>query len=124
MRVSATLLGFGALAQLGERQLCKLEVTGSIPVRSMAQPANLVKRRAPERALFLCVVRFWSDRRVSTLARTSTTLVRHKIEGEYDNPSVTSPSSPTSWTSSVDALDRPQNPWVTRGIRALIRLQD
>ncbi len=28
--------GFGALAQLGERRLCKPEVTGSIPVRSIA----------------------------------------------------------------------------------------
>jgi PKD domain len=27
----------GALAQLGERQLCKLEVTGSIPVRSIGE---------------------------------------------------------------------------------------
>ena len=31
----------GALAQLGERQLCKLEVTGSIPVRSIREgPGN------------------------------------------------------------------------------------
>src|SRR6185312_2299848 len=30
--------GYGALAQLGERRLCKPEVTGSIPVRSIAQP--------------------------------------------------------------------------------------
>jgi len=28
--------GLGALAQLGERRLCKPEVTGSIPVRSIA----------------------------------------------------------------------------------------
>ena len=28
--------GCGALAQLGERRLCKPEVTGSIPVRSIA----------------------------------------------------------------------------------------
>ena len=27
--------GYGALAQLGERRLCKPEVTGSIPVRSI-----------------------------------------------------------------------------------------
>ena len=26
---------FGAVAQLGERQLCKLDVTGSIPVSSI-----------------------------------------------------------------------------------------
>ena len=28
-------MGYGALAQLGERRLCKPEVTGSIPVRSI-----------------------------------------------------------------------------------------
>ena len=32
----STLSPLGALAQLGERRLCKPEVTGSIPVRSMA----------------------------------------------------------------------------------------
>src|SRR5206468_2351500 len=32
----ALLCGHGALAQLGERRLCKPEVTGSIPVRSTA----------------------------------------------------------------------------------------
>jgi hypothetical protein len=32
----ATLRPLGALAQLGERRLCKAEVTGSIPVRSIA----------------------------------------------------------------------------------------
>ena len=32
--------GFGALAQLGERRLCKPEVTGSIPVRSTGRPAG------------------------------------------------------------------------------------
>src|SRR5439155_27028086 len=31
----------GALAQLGERRLCKPEVTGSIPVRSMTKIADL-----------------------------------------------------------------------------------
>src|SRR5262249_42741377 len=30
----------GALAQLGERRLCKPEVTGSIPVRSIKKPAG------------------------------------------------------------------------------------
>jgi hypothetical protein len=33
LRTPSTLHG-GALAQLGERRLCKPEVTGSIPVRS------------------------------------------------------------------------------------------
>ena len=28
---------YGALAQLGERRLCKPEVTGSIPVRSIEE---------------------------------------------------------------------------------------
>src|SRR4051794_41290005 len=31
---------YGALAQLGERRLCKPEVTGSIPVRSTKKPAG------------------------------------------------------------------------------------
>ena len=31
----STLTKLGALAQLGERRLCKPEVTGSIPVRSI-----------------------------------------------------------------------------------------
>ena len=31
---ASTLFAKGALAQLGERRLCKPEVTGSIPVRS------------------------------------------------------------------------------------------
>ena len=35
-RPASTLRRSGALAQLGERRLCKPEVTGSIPVRSMA----------------------------------------------------------------------------------------
>ena len=42
-RDSAILLGYGALAQLGERQLCKLEVIGSIPIRSTRKdPGNRV----------------------------------------------------------------------------------
>jgi hypothetical protein len=37
----ATLCWDGALAQLGERRLCKPEVTGSIPVRSTTEsPGN------------------------------------------------------------------------------------
>ena len=36
----------GALAQLGERRLCKPKVTGSIPVRSI--------KKALETGLFLC----------------------------------------------------------------------
>ncbi len=40
-RVPAIVLSGGALAQLGERQLCKLEVIGSIPIRSTSEsPAN------------------------------------------------------------------------------------
>ena len=31
----------GALAQLGERRLCKPEVAGSIPARSMAQQSQI-----------------------------------------------------------------------------------
>ncbi len=34
---SLTLLVLGAIAQLGERLLCKQEVTGSIPVGSMTR---------------------------------------------------------------------------------------
>src|SRR3954467_3266149 len=45
----ALLCGHGALAQLGERRLCKPEVTGSIPVRSTHEAAGngafLSKRR-------------------------------------------------------------------------------
>src|SRR5579884_1401772 len=45
----------GALAQLGERRLCKPEVTGSIPVRStLERPANaglLLSRRTTRRGL-------------------------------------------------------------------------
>jgi hypothetical protein len=38
--------GYGALAQLGERRLCKPEVTGSIPVRSIArQPVRAAGSR-------------------------------------------------------------------------------
>ena len=38
---SPTLQDKGALAQLGERRLCKPEVTGSIPVRSIGNsPVN------------------------------------------------------------------------------------
>jgi hypothetical protein len=38
----------GALAQLGEHQLCKLGVTGSIPVRSThRKPLRLGARRLP-----------------------------------------------------------------------------
>src|SRR3954471_12792307 len=36
---SALPWSHGALAQLGERRLCKPEVTGSIPVRSIARRA-------------------------------------------------------------------------------------
>src|SRR6478672_4374173 len=40
-RHSALPWSHGALAQLGERRLCKPEVTGSIPVRSIAEsPAS------------------------------------------------------------------------------------
>jgi hypothetical protein len=43
-----TVCPLGALAQLGERRLCKPEVTGSIPVRSIAEkcgfPGALVRR--------------------------------------------------------------------------------
>src|SRR6185295_7035926 len=35
----ALLCGYGALAQLGERRLCKPEVTGSIPIRSIEEDA-------------------------------------------------------------------------------------
>src|SRR6185295_7888366 len=34
--------GYGALAQLGERRLCKPEVTGSIPVRSIRFTSRLL----------------------------------------------------------------------------------
>ena len=41
IRDSSTLRWPGALAQLGERRLCKPEVTGSIPVRSTEKgPGN------------------------------------------------------------------------------------
>jgi hypothetical protein len=36
----ALLWAHGALAQLGERRLCKPEVTGSIPVRSIDKGAG------------------------------------------------------------------------------------
>jgi hypothetical protein len=39
--------GYGALAQLGERRLCKPEVTGSIPVRSIDSTLTPAGRRAP-----------------------------------------------------------------------------
>src|SRR5881398_847057 len=43
----ATLRGLGALAQLGERRLCKPEVTGSIPVRSIRPKSAEYPRNAP-----------------------------------------------------------------------------
>ena len=39
-RIGARVPVYGALAQLGERQLCKLEVAGSIPARSTRKPAG------------------------------------------------------------------------------------
>ena len=49
--VPFTLAKLGALAQLGERRLCKAEVTGSIPVRSipdlMALPAAAAQATLP-----------------------------------------------------------------------------
>jgi hypothetical protein len=48
----------GALAQLGERRLCKPEVTGSIPVRSIAQPSGSCARTAGHgSSLASCLVR-------------------------------------------------------------------
>jgi hypothetical protein len=34
---------FGAVAQLGERELCKLEVVGSIPIGSTILPPDQVR---------------------------------------------------------------------------------
>jgi hypothetical protein len=45
-----TLAPFGAIAQLGERLLCKQEVTGSIPVGS-TRFSSLTAERPPARAL-------------------------------------------------------------------------
>ena len=59
-RVSAMVLVFGALAQLGERQLCKLEVTGSIPVRSMTQSQTATSGSA------ITVTTFFSPKASST----------------------------------------------------------
>src|SRR5215208_3830012 len=39
-QAASTISRYGALAQLGERRLCKPEVTGSIPVRSIKKPAG------------------------------------------------------------------------------------
>ena len=50
----ATIRPLGALAQLGERRLCKPKVTGSIPVRSMAQPSQMRSTKGTEQALFYC----------------------------------------------------------------------
>jgi hypothetical protein len=51
--------GYGALAQLGERRLCKPEVTGSIPVRSMREPAGNGRFPLSQRLQFLLDVRLW-----------------------------------------------------------------
>jgi hypothetical protein len=42
----------GAIAQLGERLLCKQEVTGSIPVGSTRISRFGIQREAPPRARF------------------------------------------------------------------------
>ena len=42
----------GAIAQLGERLLCKQEVTGSIPVGSTRISMDEIQREAPSRARF------------------------------------------------------------------------
>jgi hypothetical protein len=42
----------GAIAQLGERLLCKQEVTGSIPVGSTRTSIKGTQREAPPRARF------------------------------------------------------------------------
>ena len=52
-RPGATLSGLGALAQLGERRLCKPKVTGSIPVRSI--PSRVRSRRKGVRHLLRCL---------------------------------------------------------------------
>ena len=41
----------GAVAQLGERLLCKQEVTGSIPVSSTRSTRNLIENRQEARLL-------------------------------------------------------------------------
>src|SRR5919201_1387046 len=46
----ALLCGQGALAQLGERRLCKPEVTGSSPVAPANDTALLSRRRRDRRA--------------------------------------------------------------------------
>ena len=43
----ATLVELGALAQLGERRLCKPKVTGSIPVRSIGKSLQIALMRWP-----------------------------------------------------------------------------
>ncbi len=48
-RPRATLRPLGALAQLGERRLCKPEVTGSIPVRSTADKRVPIGAALPRR---------------------------------------------------------------------------
>ncbi len=45
----------GALAQLGERRLCKAEVTGSIPVRSIVQFAAIFRGNTGENDRFAIV---------------------------------------------------------------------
>jgi hypothetical protein len=43
---ASTLFRDGALAQLGERRLCKPEVAGSIPARSTGQPCTFDRKEA------------------------------------------------------------------------------
>ena len=43
VRKVAVLRRFGAVAQLGERQLCKLDVVGSIPISSTSFPDGRVE---------------------------------------------------------------------------------
>ncbi len=60
--VLALLCGHGALAQLGERRLCKPEVTGSIPVRSIGAPVARARSGLGRRA-FTCALRARAPRR-------------------------------------------------------------
>ena len=46
--LAATLVARGVVAQLGERELCKLEVVGSIPIGSTSSGQLLaISARAP-----------------------------------------------------------------------------
>src|SRR4051794_15704774 len=66
----AMLPALGALAQLGERRLCKAEVIGSIPIRSISRTSRRAVRLVSSRA---CERRRGLDRPIPTGLRSCTT---------------------------------------------------